>query len=258
MSELPDTVIRRRSVVNRWLGAGLAVILSVVTIGLAATGRLGLYISPESVWFAVAGAVVTIALAVWSCVLPLGEEEDHGHDHGHADASKRALAAVVVGAGGVIASAVVVASLVLPPASLSVDLAMSRATDESTLFAGADNVALGVIDTSTFGVGEWSTAFATSTRPETYDGAPVTLVGFLTPAGENPDEVRLTRLVITHCVIDAQPAAVPVSVSGWQGEFSVGDWVEVQGTVRAEASGALVVEPESVVVIDEPGDPYEY
>lgn len=73
---------RARALGTRWLGIGLAAVISVVTLGLGLTGRLNLYISPESVWFACAAAVVTLAGAIWSCTLPLGEEGDHGHDHG--------------------------------------------------------------------------------------------------------------------------------------------------------------------------------
>ncbi|HBS73496.1 MAG TPA: DUF1980 domain-containing protein, partial [Microbacterium sp.] len=41
--------------------------------------------------------------------------------------------------------------------------------------------------------------FATSTSPETFDGQEVTLTGFVAPTD---DGFGLTRLVITHCVID--------------------------------------------------------
>ena len=40
----------------RWLGVGLAAALAVVTLSLAVTDRLGLYINPESTWFAVSMA----------------------------------------------------------------------------------------------------------------------------------------------------------------------------------------------------------
>ena len=250
---------------------GLAAVISVVTLGLGVTGRLTLYISPESVWFACAGAVVTLAGAIWSFTLPLGEEGDHGHDHEPlrpADAAddaphdrqpaspRRTLATVGAVAGGVVATGVVAAALVLPPASLSVELAMSRAVEQSALFAGADTVTLGVADTSTFGVGDWSSVFATATNTTAYDGAPVTLTGFVTPGGSGDDGVNLTRLVITHCVIDAQTATLPVSVD--PSEYDTGQWVEITGTVRADADGALRIEPTDVVAIDEPEDPYEY
>ena len=257
-----------RALGTRWLGVGLAAVIAVVTLGLGVTGRLTLYISPESVWFACAAAVVTLIGAIWSCTLPLGEEGDHGHDHGpvvaaadegapEASASnpRRALANAGAVAGGVIATGVVAAALVLPPASLSVELAMSRAGEQSALFAGADTVALGVADTSTFGVGDWASVFAASTNTAAYDGAPVTLTGFVTP-GSGDDGVNLTRLVITHCVIDAQTAELPVAVD--PGEYATGQWVEITGTVRADADGKLRIEPTDVVAIDEPGDPYEY
>jgi uncharacterized repeat protein (TIGR03943 family) len=263
-----QTATRARALGTRWLGVGLAAVISVVTLGLGLSGRLTLYISPESVWFACAAAVVTLAGAIWSCTLPLGEEGDHGHDHGHAsDATdhdepgsspaspRRSLAGAGAVVGGVIASGVVVAALVLPPASLSVELAMSRAGEQSALFAGSDTVALGVADTSTFGVGDWASVFAASTNTAAYDGAPVTLTGFVTP-GSSDDGVNLTRLVITHCVIDAQTATLPVTVD--PDDYPTGQWVEITGTVRADADGTLHIEPTDVVAIDEPGDPYEY
>lgn len=274
-----QTATRIRALGTRWLGVGLATVISVVTLGLGLTGRLNLYISPESVWFACAAAVVTLAGAIWSCTLPLGEESDHGHDHGpvpapavHGDhdgadhdgadhdgapaSSRRALAGVAAVAGGVIASGVVVAGLVLPPASLSVELAMSRAGEQSALFAGADSVALGVADTSTFGVGDWASVFTAATNTAAYDGAAVKLTGFVTPGASGDDGVNLTRLVITHCVIDAQTAVLPVDVK--PDEYATGQWVEITGTVRADADGKLRIEPTDVVAIDEPGDPYEY
>lgn len=270
---MPEFSARSRALATRWLGIGLASVVAVVTLGLAVTDRLSLYISPESVWFASAAAVVTLAGAVWSCTLPLGAEEDHGHDHGPAASrsagpeapssdetahpsgpSRRSLAGVGALAGGVVATGVVVSALVLPPASLSVELAMSRAGEQTALFAGADTVALGVADTSTFGVGDWASVFAAATNTTAYDGADVTLQGFVTP-GEGND-VNLTRLVITHCVIDAQTAALPVSVDA--DAYKTGQWVEVTGTVRADEDGSLHIEPTDVVAIDEPKDPYEY
>lgn len=250
----------RRSLVTRWLGAGLATLLSVTTLVMAATGRLTLYIAPETVWFASAAAVVTIIGAVWSGTIPLGAEDDHGHDHGASDAApaRRMLTRTGTAIAGVLASVFVIAALVLPPASLSVELAMSRDLGGTALFAGADDVVLGEADTSAFGVGDWATVFATSTRPERYDGDAVTLTGFVTPSPDDPDEVRLTRMVITHCVIDAQPASVPVSIALGADGLAVGDWIEVEGVIAVSDAGTLQVVPATVSAVDEPGDPYEY
>lgn len=262
---------RAQALSTRWLGAGLAAALAVATLALGATGRLTLYISPETVWFAVAAAIVTLVGVVWSCALPLGAEQEHGHDHGdaghdhdHEHGSTRPSARRVVGAvagatGAVIATGVVAGALLLPPASLSVDMAMQRAPMGNVLFAGADDVALGAnTDTRTFGIGGWASVFATGSRPEKYDGSSVTLTGFLTPSGSAKDQAHLTRMVISHCVLDAQPASVPVQISGWQGQYAVGDWVQVKGTVRASADGKLSIVPASVSKIPEPKDPYEH
>lgn len=258
---------------TRWLGVGLAAVLSVVTLGLGMTGSLDLYINPDSTWFAVSMALVVLVGAAASFALPLGAESDHGHDHGdahapahddgHADGgadvddeyrpSVAATAVTVV--GGVAASGIVVLTLVLPPASLSAEIAMSRDVGAPPLFAGTDTVTLAATgDTASFGVGEWASVFATATSPDAFDGDPVELTGFVTP-GEGGD-FDLTRLVITHCVIDAQPASLPVA-SG-EGVPETGQWVTVTGTVHSTSDGRLEIDAASVEQIDEPENPYEY
>ncbi|MBW9092777.1 TIGR03943 family protein [Microbacterium jejuense] len=294
---------------TRWLGVGLAAVLAVVTLGLAVTGRLGLYINPDSAWFAVSMSVFLLLGAVASFALPLGAEADHGHDHGghHGDTGSRSssergssetrrpvrtdslvpdrvssagvrapsaqragaehahdhehdhprhpLAFAATVAGGVAASGVVVLTLVLPPASLSAELAMSRDVGATPLFGGADTIQLASTgDTSAFGVGEWATAFATATNPDAFDGDPVQLTGFVTPGADGGFD--LTRLVITHCVIDAQPASLPVVAASDVPD--TGQWVTITGTVRSSSDGRLVVDAAQVDEIAEPEDPYEY
>ena len=227
-----------------------------MTLTLAATGRLGLYLNPDSTWFAVGMAALVLVGTLLTFALPLGAEDDHGHDHDHDDEPRRrrSVGATVAAVGGVAASVLVLTALVTPPASLSAELAMSRDIDAPPLFAGADAVALATTgDTAEFGVGAWATVFATSTNPDAYDGDPVTLTGFATP-GEGSFE--LTRLVITHCVIDAQPASIPVQAGETPPE--TGEWVTITGVVRASADGRLSIVAESMERIDEPGDPYEY
>jgi uncharacterized repeat protein (TIGR03943 family) len=251
---------------------GLASALAVLTLSLALSGRLGLYINPESAWFAVGMSIVVLIGAVATFALPLGSESDHGHDHGdgrsadhaaHAHVAQtperheieptRPIAVAATATGGVLASGIVLLALVLPPASLSAELAMSRDTGAPPLFGGTDVVVLASTgDTASFGVGEWSAVFATATNPEAFDGEPVTLTGFVTPG----EDFALTRLVITHCVIDAQPASVPVITP--EDAPDTGQWVTVTGTVRATSDGRLEIDATSVEQIDEPEDPYEY
>lgn len=260
---------------TRWLGVGLSAALAVVTLSLAITGRLGLYINPDSTWFAVSMSILLLVGAAASFALPLGEEADHGHDHGtstpepghqhehdhnhdhdHAHVPTRPGTIFAAVSGGVLASSVALGALVLPPASLSAELAMSRDTGTPPLFAGADVVALATSgDTSKFGVGDWASAFATATNTAAFEGDEVTLTGFVTPASDSSD-FQLTRLVITHCVIDAQPASLPIVST--DAALDTGQWVTITGTIRADADGSLVVAASDVAKIDEPGDPYEF
>jgi uncharacterized repeat protein (TIGR03943 family) len=157
----------------------------------------------------------------------------------------------------VAASGVVLLTLVLPPASLSAELAMSRDVGAPPLFAGSDAVTLAATgDTASFGVGEWATVFATATNPDAFDGDAVTLTGFVTPGDGSASGFDLTRLVITHCVIDAQPASIPIAASDTA--LETGQWVTITGTVASTADGRLSIDAVSVEPIDEPTDPYEY
>ncbi|GAD34772.1 hypothetical protein MTS1_02141 [Microbacterium sp. TS-1] len=319
------------ALLTRLFGVGLAAALAAITVTLALTGRIGLYINPESAWFAVGMSVLGLIGTVVSFALPLGAEADHGHDHGelhghghgrghghaaaaheHQDAysdpapaapatpsdalptaaptSRRdaraaalagdtaalagdtaapgaavapvrprpdwrlVLGSAAAGTGGLLATGIVAVALVTPPATLSAELAMSRDTGTPPLFQGADTVALATTgDTSSFGVGEWASVFATATNPEAFEGDEISLTGFVTPSSSGG--FGLTRLVITHCVIDAQPASIPI------GEASdipaTGEWVTVTGVIR-DRDGTLVVEATGVQTVDEPEDPYEY
>jgi len=260
---------------------GLASGLAVVTLVLAATGRLALYISPSSNWFAIPMAILLLVGAVGSFLLPLGAEEDHGHehphphggarslggrgpshehgDHEHGDhehAPVRPLATAASVAGGVVASGVVLSILLLPPASLSPEAVATRDVGAAPLFSGTDLVSLATHgDTTAFGVGDWASVFATATNPGAFEGDAVTLTGFVS-AGSASSGFDLTRLVITHCVIDAQVASVPIAATGTAPEK--GQWVTVTGTVRSASDGTLEIDASDVTPVAEPKDPYEY
>ncbi|OAH50538.1 TIGR03943 family putative permease subunit [Microbacterium oleivorans] len=245
------------------LGVGAVASVAALTIALAVTGRLGLYINPESSWFAVSMAVLVLVGVVLSFLLPLGAAEDHGHDHGdepshdhdhdqHARSPRRLAGTVATAAGGVLALGFAGTMLVVPPATLSAELAASRDTGAAPLFQGADTVALAITgDTASFGIGDWASVFATATDPEVFDGTEISLTGFAAPGDDGFD---LTRLIITHCVIDAQPASLPVAADDIP---SNGQWVTVTGTIR-DVDGQLRVDAASVTPVDEPEDPYEF
>ena len=280
---------------TRWLGVGLATALAVVTIGLWATGRIGLYINPDAAWWAVSMAIVCVIGAVWSCTVPISREDEHEHGDevplvpstssgteatssgteatssgteatgsGTDEVSsaepvrRKPVALVVTGIGAVLASGLVVLAVVLPPASLSAELALARSSGAPPVLSTSATLALATSDdTSTFGIAEWASLLSTTTDPARFVGEKATLTGFVGPGGDT-DGFALTRLVIVHCVIDAQAADVPVAALAGGESLKPGEWVTVEGEFVREDGGALVLQPASVTPIDEPGDPYEY
>lgn len=286
-----DSPARGLALGTRWLGVGLGSIIAVITLSLALTGQIGLYINPEASWWAISMSIVLLIGAVATCAVPITghahghthgddahthrdapghpahDHTDHAHpahdraathDHSHDLPPRAPIAVTLTVAGGVIASGFVVAALALPPAALSTELALSRATGVPVQLASSSTLTLATSgDTSSFGVGEWSAVLATSTDPSAYAGDTATLTGFTGP-GLDDDQLALTRLVIVHCVIDAQAASIPVAAPEWQSDIGVGEWVEIVGTFVQDDSGSLVLEPTSLSPIAAPADPYEY
>ena len=255
---------------TRWLGVGLATALAVVTIGLWVTGRIGLYINPDAAWWAVSMAIVCVIGAVWSCTVPITHEHEHDHDHEHeapvvpstvdeSDGARRSpVALIATGVGAVLASGLVVLAVVLPPAALSAELALARSSGAPPVLSTSATLALATSDdTSTFGIAEWASLLSTTTDPARFVGEKASLTGFVGPDGDDAG-FALTRLVIVHCVIDAQAANVPVAELAGGENLSPGQWVQVEGEFVRDEGGALVLQPSSVTPIDEPGDPYEY
>jgi uncharacterized repeat protein (TIGR03943 family) len=91
---------------------------------------------------------------------------------------------------------------------------------------------------------------------------PVTLVGFVAPAGDGfRSGYTLARLTISCCAADASPIRVHIDGSG--GPYPVNTWVAVVGTA-VDGSGTSAndfvptVKVSSVKQVQQPADPYEH
>ena len=98
---------------------------------------------------------------------------------------------------------------------------------------------------------------------DAYTGTAVDASGFVLPSAEDSENVfYITRFVVTHCAIDAQPVGVPVYLPGWREEYEADQWVEASGALGANPAQSgtdpLVLVPEQLAGIDEPSDPYVY
>ncbi len=166
----------------------------------------------------------------------------------------------------VLASALALGAVLLPPATLSAATAIQRdiTATQINLDAASLEEASGA-DGPTFSrytVLEWSSLLAQTTDPAFYAGKAVDVTGFITPDPVADDVFYVSRFTITCCAVDAQPIGVPVYLPDWQTTFAADDWVQVTGEFGANRSGSssavIALIPAEVIGVDEPSEPYLY
>ena len=263
----------------------LALVGIVATLWLALTGQLGLYINPDTSWFAILMASIGALFAIAAFAFPPLEDEhadeadvsspvlrgaklrDRAHERGHAPGHahepspppgriRTALTAMIV-AGATLAL------LVLPPATLTSAVAAQRSINSDTSGLDQGGTALVGADTSSFTVKDWAVLLRQNPDIDAYTGTPVDASGFVLPSAEDSENVFfITRFVVTHCAIDAQPVGVPVYLPGWQEEYDADQWVEASGALSANPAQSgtdpLVLVPEDLARIEEPSEPYVF
>lgn len=241
---------------TRWRGIVLITLALVATLWLASTGRLTLYIHPRYVIFTVVMAAIALTLVLASFLLRPG--------HSHDDPPRRSRQVASVTAG-VLAAAVAVAMIVVPPATLTSATVAQREINSSGVGAEVQSVA-DAEDSSdatfaAFTVLDWASLLRQTTDTSFYAAKPVDIVGFVTEDPADPDNVfYASRFVVTCCAVDAQPVGVPVYFPGWQDEFDLDQWVSVTGEFSTNPSQSsdqpIALVPDAVAVTDEPNEPY--
>ena len=259
----------RDAFLTYWRGILLATLLTVATVWLALSGRLGLYIHPRYFVFtvimvAIGGVAVLAAFLIGKRTdAHGGEADEHGHVHLETAPVRppsrlRSTLAVVTSAAIVLVSAV--ALVALPPTTLSASLAGDREvnasidTDDAPVLVGGD--------TSAFTVKDWAVLIRQGGSDAVLRSADPTIMGFIVPIEGSDDTFSVARYSITCCAVDAQPFGVTVVMPGWQDSLEAGQWVEASGRFienpDASAANGWVLESSSTVAIDEPSDPYVF
>lgn len=250
------------------IGLALSLVGIVAVLWLAVTGGLALYIHPRYFGFtitmaAIAGVVVLGAIVV---VVRAARRERAGRsaehsDHDHAASTETRAGRTWRGIAGVaVVAAVGGALLVLPPSTLTTVLVDQRDMNASAAEADGE-VELAGADTAQFTVKDWAALLRQGADATTLAGMTPTLVGFVTPDPDDPENVFfVARFTVTCCAVDAQPVGVPVHKPGWQQEHPVDSWVEVTGPFVANPSATsaelVAVAPSTVTPIEQPADPY--
>lgn len=252
---LPNSVWRR---VQRWRGVVIIGAMGAVTLWLAATGQLVLYIHPRYIVF----TVIMAGIAVVATVLALTTTRHHDDEHVTAPSARsRGLGLAAAG----IAAAFTAGMVLIPPATLSTATAQQR---EINATASDDAEALATVtsaDSATvaaFTVREWSTVLRQTSDLAFFSDKPATaLLGFVSPDADDPENMfYVSRFAVTCCAVDAQPLGVPVYLPGWAEQYSADTWVLVSGEFESNpsrtSSQSVVLMPAEVEVVEQPREPY--
>jgi uncharacterized repeat protein (TIGR03943 family) len=229
---------------------------------------------------AIIGAVFVIAAFAWppledehanepdvSSPAPRGKRREpeavHEHEHAHVHAPSAPPGRVRTAVTAVIIVGATLALLVLPPATLTSAVAAQRSINSETSVIDQGGATLIGADTSTFTVKDWAVLLRQNPDVDAYTGTPVEVSGFVLASTEDSENVfYITRFVVTHCAIDAQPVGVPIYLPGWQEEYDADQWVEASGALAANPAPSgtdpLVLVPEELARIEEPSDPYVF
>lgn len=243
--------------VQRWRGVAIIAAMAAVTLWLAISGQLALYIHPRYNVFTILMAVIAVVLAVAA----VASRRSHDDDGPPPPRSTRALGLTAAG----IAAVFTVGMIVIPPATLSTATAEQReinstAASDTAAFEEATSADAEAV--SRFTVREWATILRQTSDLSFFANKPVTdLVGFVTPAPDDPENVfYVSRFVVTCCAVDAQPLGVPVYLPNWQTEFPQDSWVSITGGFVSNPSREsllpVVIDPSTVEAVEQPREPY--
>ena len=230
---------------TRWSGPRLAAAAvlaawAVLFWALVATGRTGLYLSARTAWLVPLGAGLMTVAAVGRLATARTT-----HDERLGDRDRWLVAAVALP---------VVLLLALPTTTLGAFAAGRRAT-----FSGGG----GLITPDDFEHGPLTMVHVAAaqgggenlSRLRSRAGEEVTLDGFVVRNPDTPpDELLLTRFIVTCCVADATTAQVRV-VNVPPGRYDEGDWIEVSGRIFPVARQVLVAAG-GIERIPPPDSPY--
>jgi putative membrane protein len=245
--------------VQRWRGVALMSVVVVATIWLAVSGQLILYIHPRYVVFTVIMAVVALVFVVASAFL----REPHDHD---APPTKRQN--VVSGAAAVLSLVIAVGIIAVPPATLTSATLEQRAINDAGFSSDRGQTVEAAASTTDaafakFTVLDWSSLLRQTSELSFFSGKPVDVVGFVSADPDDPENMFfVSRFVVTCCAVDAQPVGVAVYSPNWADDLASDQWVRVTGGFATNPSSSSVQDialvPDSVTVVEQPGEPYLY
>lgn len=254
---------------QRWTQVIIAGTLGVYLIATLISGTITNYIAVKFIWLTwlAAGMFLLLAgiLALSLIARMLGRQppaHKHSHDHHHEHAAQGTLSGWI--SLGIVALPVIFGVLTpsKPLDSRAVDSPITN--DFSSISGAADTARLNIAPQNRT-ILDWVSVFATADTPETLNGQPADVVGFVYRDASllrQPDQFMVARFVMSCCAADAQAIGLVVQ---WDDAATLREdrWVRVRGTIAiGEFDGALVpiiiADDQGVEAIDQPQNPYLY
>jgi len=236
-----------------------SIVISLILFGFCAyiiklylQKDINLYIHPRYTGF----SVIMSAIALVFLVLGIYFEARKRHIVKPPPSRTQLLDIVVVG--------VLALAFILPAQALSSKAIGRKSLNTPSYDTKSENAPFNTTcpDTKPASIEMW--VYEISQYPiNCYDGQPIELTGFVFEAPESPlpkDMYYLGRVVMSCCIIDARPYALPIKDGNFE-RYPKETWLKVSGKLRAtDVNGSiqLVIEPESVVKVDDPSKPYDY
>jgi uncharacterized repeat protein (TIGR03943 family) len=206
---------------------------------LFVTGRTYLYLSTRTSWLVPTGAIIFTAAAIGRLATARSQCHEPVDRHNAWGLGLMALPVVLV--------------LALPPATLGAYTVQKRATFAGSAIGATARDVTGPLDFVDIGAAQSFPAAMDQLRARA--GEPIALEGFVTKeASAPPDEILLTRYIVTCCVADATIAQVRV-VGLPAGEYTNDEWLQVTGNAYPVGREVLVA-AQSATEIPVPDQPY--
>jgi uncharacterized repeat protein (TIGR03943 family) len=231
--------------VARWSPVRVATGLALAAWGalfwsLLVTGRTYLYLSSRTAWLVPLGAIIFTVAAVGR-IVTARTTDDEPLDR----RTSWTLGAITIP---------VVLLLALPPATLGTYSVGKRATFGGSAIGATARDVTGPLDFVDIGAAQ---SFPSAMRQlEARAGEPITLEGFVSKEASAPDEILLTRYIVTCCVADATIAQVRI-VGLQPADHPDDEWLQVTGNVYPVGREVLVASDSSrVQQIPVPDQPY--
>jgi putative membrane protein len=237
-----------------WLTLFLLLSITVGSLWLAVQHKLVLYIHPRYISFTVVMSLLAVGFVIVS--IALQRQAPKAAQTANPRQMIRGAVCLVMCAG----------LLIMRPAGLSSSAANQRGINSAALSLSSSSSLNDLTNASAaydqFSLKEWASLLAQTNDIELFAGKSVRLTGLISPAPDNnPHVFYVTRFVLTCCAVDARPIGVPVYKPDWRSDYQPDQWLDVQGMFIANpdrTAQPIVLSPKTIIVINEPQDPYAH